>query len=269
MTHRSRALRTTGIQRHPTIADRAPSGRPIASGVRRFINERSVDGDDDACCYETAFTTAEPQTRMVIRQSRLLTLPRRSQSSELILEESSRPSGGLAAQQQNPAVYRSLDRLRSKSGGYVNVAAFGSADCLLDQMDGPRSPLSSTLTTEWRRGELWTPSTASIRSISSLSSQQTSAITGLSPPSTLMNSTGPTAADQEAWGRHFRPKSEDESPPSGSASDGQKHLRSYRNSPSKRLVGRRKGLEFYYGAKACRPGKSSYFFTAVNLTPLK
>ncbi len=146
--------------------------------------------------------------------------------------------------------------MRSKSGGYVNVAAFGSADCL-QQINYEEEKFTSPTcnSSEWRQAELWTPSTASIRSISSLSSHHRTTITGLSPPSALVasNSTDP----DENWGRHFGTSLTDDSP-TGGAMDGQQHLRSYRNSPSKRLVGRRKGLEFYYGAKACRPGMSIF-----------
>lgn len=192
---------------------------------------RAIQQDALSCCYETAFTTAEPRTR-IVHQSHLLT--RRSQSSDLILEQE-HPS--LGDQMKEAYVYRSLDRLRSKSGGYVNVACLDDGAQQLPDV-------------EWHRAELWTPSTASIRSVSSLSSQRT----GLSPSSFTTASSG-ASPDYAANWRHFaQPVDDDQSPSFGGSAADQQKLRSYRNSPSKRLVGRRKGLEFYYGAKACRPG---------------
>ncbi len=93
------------IQVHRTRSCRPASVAPQQKGsdVKRVLSERlgSVGfpkvkerDDDTSCCYETAFTTAEPQTRMIVRQSRLLTLSRRSQSSDLILEELVEASNG-------------------------------------------------------------------------------------------------------------------------------------------------------------------------------
>lgn len=136
--------------------------------------------------------------------------------------------------------YRSLDRLRSKSGGYVNVAAFGSADCL-DRIGSD---------------SLWYPDdtadTWASRSVSSLSCYP-STVTGLSPPNLSDYSTSVSSSTQfhDYQQLHGLPPHVAEDSPHGHG------LRLYQNSPSKRLIGRRKGLEFYYGAKACRPG--NYF----------
>lgn len=187
-------------------------------------------------CYETAFTTAEPMTRIVSQSS--ATVPRRSHSSDRILEKDSNTdliAQGFCREQnnENSYMYHSLDRLRSRSGGYVNVAAFGSVDCL-DRSNG---------------GDLWTSNAADVhsRSISSLSCHRT-ATTGLSPLS-FSDASLATASHNRDDYENLRHLSPEDSPLSLSG-----QLRIYRNSPSKRLIGRRKGLEFYYGAKACKPG---------------
>ncbi|XP_046650662.1 DEP domain-containing protein 1B-like isoform X3 [Daphnia pulicaria] len=193
-------------------------------------------------CYETAFTTAEPKTRIVSQSH--ATMPRRSQSSDRTLDNDSDSvlgSQGFRREKNHESsyMYHSLDRLRSKSGGYVNVAAFGSVDCL-DRSDPDRYSESGA--------DLWMSSNNATvvhsRSISSLSCHH--GVTGLSP--SFSDSSVATAATQHNY-ENLPHLSEEDSP---HGLDGQ--LRVYRNSPSKRLIGRRKGLEFYYGAKACRPG---------------
>lgn len=202
-------------------------------------------------CYETAFTTVEPRTRLVINDE--VTLPRRSHSSDHLLgEEAKKPSsrfvGGprRSPQNDNSSIYHSLDRLRSKSGGYVNVAAFGSVDCL-DRSGVDWCPDGSS--------DLWTSSVASMhsRSVSSLSSHRATA-TGLSPSPVSESSTASHSVQRDYENFRFIPTED-------SPANSRGPLRVYKNSPSKRLIGRRKGLEFYYGAKACRPGNTLILLT--------
>lgn len=199
-------------------------------------------------CYETAFTSVEPRTRLVT--SKEVTLPRRSHSSDQLLDEETKKSRAwpVNSLRRSPAkensLYRSLDRLRSKSGGYVNVAAFGSVDCL-DRSGVDWCPDGSS--------DAWASSINSMhsRSVSSLSSHR-AAVTGLSPSPVSEASIGSMNRDYE----NFRYIPTDDSPFNAKGP-----LRVYRNSPSKRLIGRRKGLEFYYGAKACRPGNTLILLT--------
>ncbi|XP_032780298.2 DEP domain-containing protein 1B isoform X1 [Daphnia magna] len=194
-------------------------------------------------CYETAFTTAEPMTRIVTSAVRT-SISRINESSEHVCNED--PGGTLNSYEyrrqhhsENPSMFHSLDRLRSKSGGYVNVAAFGS----LERLDRSNSDRYSGI-----ESDSWMACNASVmhsRSVSSLSCHQTVA-TGLSP-SFSETSVG-TSAMHNNYENLYHISEEDKS----FGLSGQ--LRIYRNSPSKRLIGRRKGLEFYYGAKACKPG---------------
>ena len=198
-----------------------------SNGLQRTLGRRLQRVPSNAC-YETAFTTAEPMTRIISQN--YPTMPRRSHSSDHILEkESDASSQAFPRESDNSYMYHSLDRLRSRSGGYVNVAAFGSVDCL-DRSTGT---------------ELWTDTHS--RSISSLSCHR-SAATGLSPLSFSDASIATACTNRDDY-ENLRHLSMEESPLGLSG-----QLRIYRNSPSKRLIGRRKGLEFYYGAKACKPG---------------
>ncbi len=102
--HRTRSYRPASVAPQPKGTDvkRVLSERLGSAG---FPKVKEKDGDT-SCCYETAFTTAEPQTRMIVRQSRLLTLSRRSQSSDLILEERAEASNGkLDPRQRNSEVW--------------------------------------------------------------------------------------------------------------------------------------------------------------------
>jgi len=211
------------------------------TGKHATVPDRRLHRVASNACYETAFTTAEPKTRIVSQSH--ATMPRRSQSSDLTLDNDSDTilgSQGFRREKnhENSYMYHSLDRLRSKSGGYVNVAVFGSVDCL-DRSDPDRYSECGT--------DLWMTSNATVvhsRSISSLSCHH--GVTGLSP--SFSDSSVATATTQHNY-ENLPHLSEEDSP---HGLNGQ--LRIYRNSPSKRLIGRRKGLEFYYGAKACRPG---------------
>lgn len=226
---------------------------PDASAVRRSSPgqlERELPVD---ACYETAFTSAVPETRIIPHDS----VPFLRCSSRLSSRGASAPAaesgggrgsrcpsrisqaGGVerklafqARNKENNYSSRSLERLRSRSGGYVNVAAYGSTDVLHWQ---PESFAELTMLHH-------------SRSVSSLSSYHT---TLTSPTSFFDASSSPSGQvhDYENVGDFshlFQPAAI--SPPAG------RGLCSYRCSPSKKLVGRRKGLEFYYGAKACRPG---------------
>lgn len=191
-------------------------------------------------CYETAFTTAEPKTRIVSQSH--ATISRRSPSFDCTFDKESDSTLGFQGfcrekNHESSYIYHSLDRLRSKSGGYVNVAAFGSVDCL-DRSNPDRCSESAA--------DLWMTSNPTVvhsRSISSLSCHH--GVTGLSPSFSDSSLATTTQHNYENLPR----LSEKDSP---YGLNGQ--LLVYRNSPSKRLIGRRKGLEFYYGAKACRPG---------------
>jgi len=216
-----------------TITGRHPASYFTASGDLTTSS---------SACYETAFTSVEPRTRII--PQRCASILRRSRSSERCLDDNPRTRtenashGVRNAEKSN--LYRSLDqkcldRLRSKSGGYVNVAVYGSADCL-DRIGSD---------------SLWYPDdsadTVNSRSISSLSSYRNSAVTGLSPPTQSCDYSDYSASILSASQLNMPPHSSEDSPHG-------EGLRFYQNSPSKRLIGRRKGLEFYYGAKACRPG---------------
>ncbi|XP_057374613.1 DEP domain-containing protein 1B-like isoform X3 [Daphnia carinata] len=195
-------------------------------------------------CYETAFTTAEPMTRIVTSAGRT-SISRVNESPDQICNGDR--GGTLNSYEyrrqhhsENPSMYHSLDRLRSKSGGYVNVAAFGS----LDRLDRSNSDRFSGI-----ENDSWMACNATVmhsRSVSSLSCHQTMA-TGLSP-SFSDTSIGTTTTHHNYENLYHVSEEQDKS----HGLSGQ--LRIYRNSPSKRLIGRRKGLEFYYGAKACKPG---------------
>ena len=235
----------------PTVQSEGTNGKQFSNDKAKLSsdvsrNTRKVSGNsyfaDDVAssstCYETAFTSVEPQTR-IIRQ-KCANILRRSRSSERFLDDDNPGTNLRPSEKDN--IYRSLDRLRSKSGGYVNVAAFGSADCL-DRMENnclwyPADPSDS-----------WTTHS---RSISSLSCYP-SAVTGLSPPSfsDFSSASSSRAGDYENL-RHLPQFSQSSL---GEESPSAEGLRLYRNSPSKRFIGRRKGLEFYYGVKACRPGE--------------
>ena len=210
-------------------------------GTHVTVADRRLHRVSSNACYETTFTTAEPKTRIVTQNH--ATISRRSQSSDRTLDKESDSTLGSQGfrREQNPEssyMYHSLDRLRSKSGGYVNVAAFGSVDCL-DRSNLDRYSECGT--------DLWMTSNATMthsRSISSLSFHP--GFTGLSP--SFSDSSVATATTQHNY--ENLPHLSEEYNANGL--NGQ--LLIYRNSPSKRLIGRRKGLEFYYGAKACRPG---------------
>jgi len=223
-----------------------PASRIDSANSRSTVPASYFSGDitSSSACYETAFTSVEPQTRII--PQRCATILRRSRSSENQLDDD-RHQNNVKAQPHNlrsdvkdknamESFYRSLDRLRSKSGGYVNVAAFGSADCL-DRIG------SDSLWYPDDSADTWTS-----RSVSTLSGYP-STVTGLSPP-TLSDYSSVSSSGQFYDYQQLRglPPHVTEDSPHGHG------LRLYQNSPSKRLIGRRKGLEFYYGAKACRPG---------------
>ncbi|XP_057374612.1 DEP domain-containing protein 1B-like isoform X2 [Daphnia carinata] len=183
-------------------------------------------------CYETAFTTAEPMTRIVTSAGRT-SISRVNESPDQICNGDR--GGTLNSYEyrrqhhsENPSMYHSLDRLRSKSGGYVNVAAFGS----LDRLDRSNSDRFSGI-----ENDSWMACNATVmhsRSVSSLSCHQTMA-TGLSP-SFSDTSIGTTTTHHNYENLYHVSEEQDKS----HGLSGQ--LRIYRNSPSKRLIGRRKGL---------------------------
>ena len=191
---------------------------------------------NSSACYETAFTTAEPVTRMISQAN----IARRSRSSDDVLNDGKQAPFSRTfhrrhnERKETSQIYYSLDRLRSKSGGYVNVAAFGSIDCL----EHPISDKNS-------ENSLWTVDQLSMNghSVSSLSCH--TAGTGLSPSSFAEASTVTSVNYGSA--SYSRPNNQ---------LDLGDEILHYDSSPSKRLIGRRKGLEFYYGAKACKPGNS-------------
>ena len=262
----------------------------------------------DNACYETAFTSVEPETR-IIPQDEVEFLRRSSSSSrrrfEAIRHQHHKPSNlhpirsfrlpgadltgsmdprrrGFPGGEKENVIYRSLDRLRSKSGGYVNLAAFGSVECL-DRLD--RTENNSQVwgyPEDYSNVSSWTNETPSStlhqhhsRSISSLSSFRTNR-TGLSP-SSFSDSTQ-SAHDYENLREFSRMLQMSNMSNSSSCTAGTNkspvNLRNngshlYHCSPSKRLIGRRIGLEFYYGAKACRPGNFClYLHDGTDIFPL-
>lgn len=198
-------------------------------------------------CYETAFTTAEPTTRVLSQD--YPSLSRRSYSSDQILSNAidSYSHGTHKESTSSPYMYYSLDRLRSKSGGYINVAAFDSMDCLEQATEEKHYVVNHATHNS---------TVIHSQSISRLGTHRT-IVTGLSPSSS--SETSITTVNNLHDYENFRLIPLIESP--GLFGE----LRVYRNSPSKRLIGRRKGLEFYYGAKACKPGKI-FCFIITDLT---
>ena len=210
-----------------------------------------------SACFETAFTGVEPHTRLVSQNK--LTFSHPSNFSSQCLREKTTSEMNNSSRTQNlstqgkPYFHRSLenvhlDHLRSKSGGYVNVAAFGSTDCL-DTLEYLKENVKCY--------------PVNTRSIANLSCHQSELITGLSPSISELSLMTSTSSQQNYDNENSRYMShifESASEESPLGYEGQ--LRNYRNSPNKkRLIGRRKGLEHYYGSEACRPGnKINLFF---------
>ena len=294
--HRQRCSRIVydQVSGHPKIVDAKLSivtGGPVIRSANILrTNERLVDSLPTTnrtlqqvsvpanACYETAFTSAEPETR-IIDQDHVDFLRRAASSRRAANVQNANVQRPVFDGFRVPAnvkltradtsnkenVYRSLDRLRSKSGGYVNLAAFGSADCL-DRTTGERSQWwypDDSMGASWIN-ETTTSAMHHSRSVSSLSSCRTGA-TGLSPSSFsesgVLSSTLAGQCENYENLREFSHllHSSTDACNETSPSDGCSGLRSYRSSPSKRLIGRRKGLEFYYGARACRPGNLAAF----------
>ena len=248
---------------------RMPPSRSGTPSRLRFLNERrehpclmtprSRKAVPTSCsyniplsaCFETAFTGVEPHTR-IVSQNQLTVSHRINFSSQSLKEKTANKMKESSSIQnlstkEKPYFHRSLenihslDHLRSKSGGYVNVAAFDSSD-YLD-------------TSEYLK-ENGKTHPGNTRSIASLSSNQSEWITGLSPSISELSLITTTSSQQNYDNENTRYMShifESASEESPLGYEGQ--LRNYRNSPNKkRLLGRRKGLEHYYGSEACRPG---------------
>ena len=208
-----------------------------------------------SACFETAFTGVEPHTRIVSQNKLTLLGQSNSSTQSLSMQEktdlslsNSMDLFGNLPNQEKPFFHRSLEHLRSKSGGYVNVAAFGSADGLID------SPMEQN-----ENCKTFPAKITDSRSISSFDCDQW--MTGLSPSmselSLVTTASSQSNSDYEntRYMSHVIQSSSEESP---LGCEGQ--LINYRTSPStKRLIGRRKGLEHYYGNYACRPGKYPAF----------
>lgn len=191
-----------------------------------------------SACYETAFTTAEPMTRMVSHSDVNIPLQNNTSNHFMDAKQFGSPTDPHRIHREKirqiSCSYQSLDRLRSKSGGYVNVAAFGSLDCLDRSNTDKRSE---------NLGDIWNSTTSFMhsRSTSSLDYFGSSG-TGLSPSSFSGSSMSIMHHNYENLAVKDDPY------------ESRGKILVYHNSPSKRLIGRRKGLEFYYGAKACKPG---------------
>lgn len=240
-------------------------GHRMRAALRRPVHQVKLMPQVDLphnACYETTFTSVEPETR-IIPQEEVDFLRRTGRASSRRRRPQFPADGGgadprrrgfAAAGEKENLVYRSLDRLRSKSGGYVNVAAFGSADRVwgypqdYTALSGPSSDSDKVGCVVEQ------PSHS--RSVSSLNSTNG---TGLSPCSLSDSEHGSHDYENLRHLSHlFQSSNRSKTAPTlGGYAEG--FSRVFHSSPSKRLLGRSKGLEFYYGAKACRPGNQLLF----------